>query len=170
MIALLVGTVLAVAALGFVLFPLFVEPRRVVPVQDPSALSPAERAGVEQAIAALREVEFDRQTGKLSESDYAVLKAKYTRAALAAMRSADALGAEGAPEAVTVGDDEVEATIREHRARLAVCPTCGPRPEADAVYCSNCGKYLFGKCGACGAPVTEVGARFCGSCGRVLAA
>jgi len=22
------------------------------------------------------------------------------------------------------------------------CPTCGPRPESDAIFCSNCGKAL----------------------------
>jgi len=36
--------------------------------------------------AALKEIEFDRATGKLSDADYEQLKAKYTEAALAAMR------------------------------------------------------------------------------------
>jgi predicted amidophosphoribosyltransferase len=26
----------------------------------------------------------------------------------------------------------------------AVCPACGPRPEADARFCSNCGRRLRG--------------------------
>lgn len=28
------------------------------------------------------------------------------------------------------------------RAPRTVCPTCGPRPETDAEYCSNCGRPL----------------------------
>ena len=36
-------------------------------------------------MAALREIEFDRETGKLSDDDYASLKAKYTGEALAAL-------------------------------------------------------------------------------------
>jgi hypothetical protein len=33
----------------------------------------------ESAIDALREIEFDRATGKLSDDDYAALKTEYTR-------------------------------------------------------------------------------------------
>ena len=38
------------------------------------------------ALAALREIEFDRATGKLSDEDYEELKAKYTVEALAVLR------------------------------------------------------------------------------------
>ena len=37
------------------------------------------------ALTALKEIEFDRETGKLSDADYQFLKAKYTAAALEAM-------------------------------------------------------------------------------------
>lgn len=39
-------------------------------------------------------------------------------------------------------DEEVEAAIRRASAALHVCKQCGPRPEPDAVYCSNCGARL----------------------------
>jgi len=38
------------------------------------------------ALRALKEIEFDRATGKLSDSDYEQLKAKYTEQALIALR------------------------------------------------------------------------------------
>ena len=41
----------------------------------------------ESAIDALREIEFDRATGKLSDDDYAALKAEYTRTALVELRA-----------------------------------------------------------------------------------
>ena len=159
MTALVVGTAVALLALAFVLYPLFSD---AIAPRAPEAPPPREPSAAERAVAALREVEFDRHTGKLSDSDYAVLKATYTREALAAMR------AEGA--GATVNDDEVEATILRYRAPRRECPTCGPRPEPDAIYCSTCGYYLAGKCGQCGAPVSETGARFCAACGAGLAA
>jgi hypothetical protein len=77
-----------------------------------------------------------------------------------------------ASEAVSTAsaDDAIEAAVAAYRERIRSCPSCGPRPEPDAVYCSNCGRYLPGACEGCGASVTESGAAFCGSCGRQLAA
>ena len=109
MTALLVGTALAVASLCYVLYPLF-------RADLPATLQPAGDATRRQspAVDALRELEFDRQTGKISDSDYMSLKARYTSQALTAMRAGGA----------------------------RVCERCGPRPEADAEYCSRCGAAL----------------------------
>jgi hypothetical protein len=65
-------------------------------------------------------------------------------------------------------DDAVDAAIRRARATLRACVTCGPRPEPDATYCSNCGKYLPDECARCHAPVVGTGAAFCGECGGAL--
>jgi rRNA maturation endonuclease Nob1 len=75
----------------------------------------------------------------------------------------------GAPSAKPPADAAEEA-VRRYRQRRGACPTCGPRPEPDAVFCSSCGRYLPGACPACGARVTAAGARFCPSCGSSLAA
>jgi hypothetical protein len=164
MLALTIGTLLAVGALAYVLLPLLVgSPARSV--RRPSRLPLPARGGEEDAVVALREIEFDRETGKLSDADYAELKTRYTARALAAMRSRGEGGAEpGAAE------DLVEATVLAYRARLRSCPRCGPRPEPDAVYCSNCGAYLDVTCAGCGRAVEEPGAAFCSGCGRQLAA
>ncbi|HEY6088235.1 MAG TPA: hypothetical protein VD771_00450 [Gemmatimonadaceae bacterium] len=110
MTALLVGTALAVASLFYVLYPLFradvaVAPRPFTPSRDRQS----------PAVDALRELEFDRQTGKISDADYEPLKARYTEQALTAMRAGDS----------------------------RVCERCGPRPEADAEFCSRCGAALL---------------------------
>ena len=127
------------------------------------------------AVAALREIEFDRETGKLSDSDYAELKTRYTRAALAELRAADARDAAAVPVAVAPvspadAADPVEAAIRRARENQRSCGVCGPRPEPDATYCSSCGRYLPGACAKCGTSVDLVGSRFCGGCGDHLAA
>ena len=161
-IALIVGTALAIGALTFVLYPLFFEPQpaRSVAGRRSEALSD------DVAIAALREIEFDRATGKLSDADYAQLKEQYTRQALAAMRRTRDSDSDRA-----AGDaDDVEQAIRAHRAARPTCAAHGLRPEADAIFCSECGRYLAGSCEQCGRRVEEVGARFCAACGHRLAA
>ena len=164
--ALVVGAALALGSLAWVLYPLFFESRRPARARH---RRPAPEHAEDSAIVALREIEFDRATGKLAEADYASLKTRYTREALAVMRA-------GAPTAVAPASDEAEAALLAYRARRAsaqgtpTCVTCGPRPEPDARWCSTCGHFLPGACAACQAPVGEAGARFCGNCGHALAA
>jgi len=181
MTALLIGAALAVAALVYVLFPLFdvVAPSRLRIGRGP-ALAP------ESAIDALREIEFDRATGKLSDDDYAALKAEYTRTALVELRardSADPARRALVTSAVTGDDavapdvpggvnasDPVEAAVLHYRSLRRACETCGPRPEPDPAFCSSCGKYLRGACAHCGTTIDQPASRFCGSCGNSLAA
>jgi hypothetical protein len=162
MLPLAIGTLLAVGALAFVLFPLLFGTPVRVPRRSTIATG-GTRASEHDAVVALREIEFDRVTGKLSDADYAELKTRYTERALAAMR------ASGAGNGVQV-EDAVEAAVLAYRARLRSCVHCGPRPEPDAVYCSSCGTYLDEKCAGCGRVVEEAGAAFCSGCGRQLAA
>ena len=159
MLALLVGTILAVGALAYVLFPLLagaVPARRLRTAGGGAGPSTAEH----EAVVALREIEFDRVTGKLSDADYDELRVRYTARALEALR---AVGS-------STPGDAAEAAVLAYRSRLRSCGTCGPRPEPDATYCSRCGRFLPGACGSCGVAVTESGAAFCTSCGRQLAA
>lgn len=156
-VALLAGTVLAVAALAFVLYPLFFA--QVSMPRGPRASMESPEAS---AILALREIEFDRATGKLSETDYAGLREVYAVRALRELREAKA-GISPEPQ------DPIEARVRAYRLTHRECATCGLRPERDAVYCSTCGGYLDRVCPECRAPVTEASAVFCSSCGASLA-
>lgn len=129
------------------------------------------------ALAALREIEFDRETGKLSDSDYAALKSKYTAEALAILRGeSDTGGAPAGPPSPgpASGDsgDAVEALIADRVRTLQAspirCRACGPRPESDALFCSSCGRSLtIGGCAGCGAPLVP-GSRFCEGCGAAV--
>jgi hypothetical protein len=161
LVALTLGTLLAVGALAFVLYPLFFG------IATHGARSSSDAAGLSGtvAVAALREIEFDRATGKLSEIDYAQLKEQYTREALAGMRRAKSV-----ETSLATADDGVEAAIRAYRLGRPSCRRCGPRPEPDAIFCSTCGGYLPEACEHCGRHVEETGARFCAACGNRLAA
>jgi hypothetical protein len=156
-VALVLGTLLAVGALAYVLYPIFFG----AAPQEPVVFSARLNEG-DSAVVALREIEFDRATGKLSDTDYADLKARYTKDAIAAMRRKTS----GEPGL----EDEIEAAVRAYRETHPVCPEHGVRPEPDAVYCSDCGRYLHDRCAGCGAPVVEQDARYCVGCGTRLAA
>ncbi len=162
-VALVIGTLLAVGALAFVLYPVFFEPPRAVRYA-PVIPRQSER---ETAVIALREIEFDRATGKLSDTDYAELKARYTEQAVLAMRAEDA---PAGSDAGAGPDDAIEAAVLAYRRAHPACVSCGPRPEPDAEFCSNCGRFLHDRCADCGAPVDALDARFCANCGNQLAA
>lgn len=72
----------------------------------------------ESAIAVLRELEFEYQTGKVSDEDYALLRARYAREALAAR-------------------DNLGETVDSRS-----CPACGAAPKKGAKFCSGCGGAL----------------------------
>jgi hypothetical protein len=140
MLELIAGVAVALAALALVLEPLV---RRSIPStavpEDEADLPPMDESESPkvQALLALKEIEFDRATGKLSDEDYAELKARYGRDALAA------LDAERAQAAVVAeAEDPAEALIQAARGGLTVCPHCGPRPETGATFCSECGRPL----------------------------
>jgi hypothetical protein len=174
-IEVIAAALVGVAAVWLVLQPLIAPGRSSAAVYEPP--DPEETPkGV--ALAALKEIEFDRETGKLSDEDYAFLKGKYTGAALEALRaeSAEAAARPGAGG----GDVEVMIAARVRALRSAAtsappgapaCPACGPRPESDAAFCSSCGQRLQqgGACAGCGA---ELGpdTRFCAQCGTGVAA
>lgn len=176
---LVVGTALVLGALTLVLSPLLsaIDPATDTPAKRKAVKLAAEIDAPSTAVDALREIEFDRETGKLSESDYADLKQRYTREALAELRAAEqgagaatAGAATATASVVTAGLDPVEAAIARARADVRSCGVCGPRPEPDATYCSSCGRYLPEKCGSCGTSIDLVGSRFCSGCGDQLAA
>ena len=170
MLELIAGVVVAFVAVAVVLEPL-ISPRGARPVDR--ALDETDFVDIEesespkiQALLALKEIEFDRATGKLSEDDYAALKAKYAKVALEAIEVEDRAEA-------GVSADAAEELIRQ-AAQAKICPACGPRPEADATFCSECGRKMTvpkaasekagSFCTSCGTGLPE-GAKFCGECG-----
>jgi hypothetical protein len=176
MIEILAAVLLAAAAIWLVLGPLMWPERERARAWEPP--DPEETArGV--ALSALREIEFDRETGKLSDADYAELKSEYTVQAVAALRQEERTShpvpASDRPT-VRPSDSDLEAMISARARALAggtapACRTCGPRPESDAVFCSSCGRRLdaAAHCARCSAPLAP-GSNFCESCGTRVAA
>ena len=172
--------VVGAIALGILVLWLVFEPSvlpgRKGPELPPEPEAPEEtRRGV--ALLALKEIEFDRATGKLSDADYEMLKSRYAAEALAAL---DAEERTPQPKPVAAGSDPehlVTARLQVLRAgRVAgvesgSCLRCGPRPEPDARFCSRCGLSLAATafCVQCGAALIA-GSRSCSGCGNKVAA
>lgn len=164
-LALILGSVLAVVALAFVLMPLI----RRGPATVRAAAAPEASSGG-TAVEALREIEFDRETGKLSDDDYAALKTTYTPLALQELRERGSANPTASAPREPHTEDPAEALIAKVKAKGLSCPSCGPRPESDALFCSDCGRFLGSSCPNCGAAPESERSRFCVECGAALAA
>lgn len=170
----MLAEVVAAALVGMVALWLVLRPLLGPPPPPDLVEEPVEQDETPKGVAllALKEIEFDRETGKLSDDDYQYLKGKYTAEALEALRTEAGAGV----------PDDVEALIarRVQALRFAAaaappgapaCPSCGPRPEYDAVYCSCCGGRLPAPaaCARCGTALLP-DSRFCDGCGSRVAA
>ena len=162
MLELIAGILLATGATYFVLRPILrPEPERDIALGDEGDDPNDDLSPQAVALRALKEIEFDRATGKLSDADYDELHAKYQGEALAALR--------GDQPRLT---PEPRAVARGQSTPKPACPVDGPRPEGDAVFCSACGRRLGtapAYCARCGSAL-ESEARYCNRCGSRVAA
>lgn len=130
---LLASVLLGLIVLGMVLGPLF----GAGEAGNPGWLEPLDPEETKRGIAliALKEIDFDRATGKLSDADYETLKSRYTSEALAAMREDEASG-----------PDAVEALIAERVRGIVAgkryCTSCGTALDVTVKFCTDCGEVV----------------------------
>jgi len=80
------------------------------------------------ALLAIKEAEFDRAMGKLSEGDYSILRSEYEERALTALSELDVLPDTTAPPSGT------DALLLAR-----YCPACGQQFDPDDRFCAACG-------------------------------
>src|SRR5260221_6499776 len=92
----LLGIVVALVAVLLVLEPLLRAGRGPAAAPTPLFADSDDEddpllARRDRALAALKEIDFDRATGKLADDDYELLKAQFTAEALEALKAVDAI-------------------------------------------------------------------------------
>ena len=150
MTALVGGVLLAAGVALFILEPVFSGRRAPRYGGDDDFDEGAARRRV--ALTALRDLEYDRATGKLDEEDYDALKLELSREALMHLEGDE--DAEEGPEteAARVArqlEDEI-AQIRRAIREGMQCPSCDHVNSIGARYCARCGKRLAAGAGAAG--------------------
>ncbi|HKF28192.1 MAG TPA: hypothetical protein VKB29_03135 [Candidatus Binataceae bacterium] len=95
------------------------------------------------AVQGLRELEFDREMGKLSASDYGSLHAALEQRALTAMAALDRFRVDPArPRGSVRRIESARGGVGAPRVaprEIKFCPQCGARCPADSRFCGECG-------------------------------
>lgn len=154
---------IAAGAAAFVLWPLFSRAEPDALVEDDRLTDLISRK--DSVLVAIKDLEFDRQVGKLSQEDYERFNARLRQQAIAYLQQIDKL----APQSAHL-DEALEAEIaRQRKTRTTLPATRNGKAaaipeeavpvyagEIPARFCTNCGQPL--------APTHK----FCAQCGTAV--
>ena len=163
--AILIGMALLALTVPMVMQPFWQSaPKRVEPdghkgqsAHNGNNLNPQR----DQVLVALRDLDFDYQTGKVVEQDYTVLRSDLLAQAAQLFQPQEA------------EDEAIEELIRARREALSVneartCGHCGKKISVDDCFCPGCGEAVGISCPQCGKSLTSED-RFCSACGERIA-
>ena len=153
------GLFLAAGVMLFILEPVF--SGRGAPLYDGGDDHDEGAARRRVALTALRDLEYDRATGKLDERDYGRLRTELTREALRHLDPGEGRGG-GVDPPMDRASSELEAEIARLRRAIREgmqCTACEKVNKPGSRFCGRCGKGLGGAGGAVGggSPRTGVG-------------
>jgi predicted RNA-binding Zn-ribbon protein involved in translation (DUF1610 family) len=165
-----IGAIFVGLALLILSVPVVVKPFRQ---NQPKGTGPGQRQGQasftgddlktqrEQVLAALRDLDFDYQTGKIAEQDYTILRSELLA------QAAQLIGTQ------ETEDEAIENLIRARRKALSEvqapkCGQCDRELSVDDRFCPGCGEPAGTACSKCGQTTTSEDS-FCSKCGEPVA-
>ncbi len=93
-------------------------------------------------LAAIKEIEFDREMGKITIEDFNEINARYRAEAVAVLRRIDALRGKG--RAYKKLEAELQRMRTQHKKiGEKFCSECGKSVSASDRFCCNCGNRLI---------------------------
>ena len=105
-----ISGLILIGSVGWLVAAPLLRPRREMPASvEPDGVSDRWERQKKEAYAAIKEAEFDRQTGKLTEEDYDFLREKYEARALEALSQLDQ------PQKEEAGQEEVGPATTEQQ-------------------------------------------------------
>ncbi len=116
---------------------------------------------------AIKDLDFEHATGKLSTGDYETLKEAYARDAIEVLKDIDEREAQ--LEATRAAAKKRAGRNASKKKGVGVfCSECGAQLDASDRYCARCGSSQALICAQCGAEYDR-GNQFCSGCGAELA-
>lgn len=191
------AVVLSMITAAFILYPVFrasaLARRHITDsvTGDRLATLIAQRDAIYEAI---RDADFDREIGKLTEEDHRLIRQRLMVEGVEVLQELDRLMQSDVREDLEQEIEREVATLRQSRSaagqkrpvpreaprpatapettvevdgRTVACHACGGHVGAGVRFCTHCGAELTLTCPACGV-VVEAGDRFCRQCGTKL--
>ncbi len=142
--AILIGLAMAILVAAYVAEPLIHAKR---PSLNPETENRKSRLEAEYRVAleAIRDLDFDFQTGKIVEEDYRTLRERTAQHGAALLKELDqaVIKSSGRQVAQRVSN-EIEAMVQARRKAGAArtCPACGRPVQPGHRFCGKCGASL----------------------------
>lgn len=111
----------------------------------------AERDGV---YASLRDLEMDKQLGKLDDADYNARREQYMAQAAVILQELDTLQGQGSAQAASDAIEKQVAALRKEKSNGQAPSAAGG--QSSRMHCTNCGRAY------------DKGDKFCAKCGHAL--
>lgn len=149
------AVVLAVITFVWVFYPFFRHKTQLSAAGENEKLQEL-RSERDTTYSMLKELEFDYQSGIMTEEDYRELEARYKRKAIFTLRDIDNAGRDGSVEPEL---DEIEQQVQKLRKSKGKTGVLAGKP-AERKFCPQCGSQVGEKdkfCASCGASLTAGG-------------
>ena len=132
-----IAILLTTLTFGFIAYPLLKQMLRLPAdsVKDETLQELSSKRDTTYSM--LKELEFDFQSGILTEDDFQDLEKRYKRKAVSILKDIDDLKTSNDAE------DEIEKQVLDmRRVKGHFCPKCGAEHKEDDRFCSHCGTSL----------------------------